>query len=194
MDTVKSSALIRALRREKGWTQQELADQLHVSARAVSKWETAGGFPDVSILPALSRLLGVDVEALLQGETGENETVAGNLNKARFHVCPNCGNLSICTGSAAVSCCGRPLSPLSARRATDEEMLRVESVEDEWFLTSAHPMRKEDYISFVAMLTGERLELLQTYPEWELSLRIPKRAHGKLLWFSTKHGLLWQPL
>ena len=77
-------------------------------------------------------------------------------------------------------------------KATDEEKLDVSLVEDEWFITSDHPMTKEHYISFIAFATGEQVQIIKQYPEWALQTRIPKRRHGMLLWYCTKHGLFYQ--
>lgn len=53
------------LRKKKGMTQQELADMLSVSYQTISRWETGAVFPDVTVLPALSRIFKVSVDALL---------------------------------------------------------------------------------------------------------------------------------
>lgn len=55
---------IAALRKEKGWTQEQLAEKLSVSAQAVSKWEGGKSCPDISLLPAIAKLFGVTVDAL----------------------------------------------------------------------------------------------------------------------------------
>ena len=68
MDQKKTGALIAAVRRERGMTQKELARQLHVSDRAVSKWERGAGFPDVGTLIPLADALGLTVPELLRGE------------------------------------------------------------------------------------------------------------------------------
>ena len=68
MDKAKTGALIAAARREKNMTQRELAQALHVSDRAVSKWERGAGFPDVSLLEPLADALGLSVLDLLRGE------------------------------------------------------------------------------------------------------------------------------
>ena len=70
MDKAKTGALIAAARKEKDMTQRELAAALHVSDRAVSKWERGAGFPDISLLEPLADALGLDVLDLLQGERG----------------------------------------------------------------------------------------------------------------------------
>lgn len=66
---------IRARRRALGLTQEQMAERLGVSAAAVSKWELGASYPDITLLPALARLLGIDLNALLgfEREPGRNE-------------------------------------------------------------------------------------------------------------------------
>ena len=116
MNQQKFGALIRVLRREKGMTQKALADRLGLSDKAVSKWERGLGCPDVSLLGDLSVILGVDLARMLSGELAPNDFVGGNMKKAKFYVCPVCGNLTLCTGNASVSCCGRTLEALEPKR------------------------------------------------------------------------------
>ena len=68
MDRQKTGALIAQMRKDRGLTQRELAEQLHISDRTVSKWERGAGFPDVSMLIPLAEALGLSVLELLQGE------------------------------------------------------------------------------------------------------------------------------
>ncbi|WP_235973569.1 helix-turn-helix domain-containing protein [Peribacillus faecalis] len=81
MDNGKIGGLILRLRKEKGFTQKELADLMHISDRTISKWERGQGCPDVSLLPDLSSLLGVNIEEILDGELTANEFVGGNMKK-----------------------------------------------------------------------------------------------------------------
>ena len=60
---------IAHLRKEKGLTQEELAQHMGISPQAVSKWENDQTCPDISALPKLARLLGVTVDELLEGRT-----------------------------------------------------------------------------------------------------------------------------
>lgn len=194
MDCEKIGALIRAARRERGMTQRELGEALHISDRTVSKWECAQGCPDVSLLPALSARLGVDLERMLSGDLEPSREKGDSMKRIRFFVCPHCGNVVTATGEASVSCCGRRLEALTPQRAEGAHRLRAEAVEDEWFLTAEHPMEKGHFLSFVAFVTGERCLLIRTYPEWEMQVRIPRRGHGKLLHYCTEHGLFYQLL
>mgnify|MGYP001037185148 FL=1 len=190
MDQTKTGGLIRTLRTQKGLTQKALAEAVGVGDKAVSKWERGLGCPDVSLLPELSRVLGVGLEALLSGELDANDQERGNMKKLNFYVCPDCGSLITAAAEAGVSCCGRTLLPLEPQKP--EEPLSVEKIDGSWFISSPHPMTKEHYISFVALLTGDTLFLRRLYPEWDLQTRIPAFSHGILLWHCTKHGLFRQ--
>ena len=190
MDQTKTGGLIRALRTQKGLTQKALAEAIGVGDKAVSKWERGLGCPDVSLLPELSRVLGVGLEALLSGALDANDQERGNMKKLDFYVCPDCGNLITAATEAGVSCCGRTLLPLEHQKP--EEPLSVEKIDGSWFISSPHPMTKEHYVSFVALLTGDTLFLRRLYPEWDLQTRIPAFGHGILLWYCTQHGLFRQ--
>jgi transcriptional regulator with XRE-family HTH domain len=72
MDSIKTGALIAELRKSKNLTQTDLAKMLNISNRTVSKWENGDGFPDISILPEIAKLLGITVDELLQGELNES--------------------------------------------------------------------------------------------------------------------------
>ena len=194
MDQKKTGALIRVLRLEKGLTQQGLAELLGVSNRAVSKWERGLGSPDLSLLPALSLQLGVDLAGLLSGGLPEPDNTGGSMKHIRFFVCPQCGDLITATGEAAVSCCGRRLEPLPVQKPDEAHSLQIHPVEDEWFITSGHPMEKGHCLSFLALVTGERATVMKCLPEWDLQQRIPRRGHGMLYWHCTQHGLFRQVL
>lgn len=68
MNEEKTGKLIADIRKEKNMTQKQLADKLHVSDRAVSKWERGSGFPDVTLLEPLSDALGILMTSLFKGE------------------------------------------------------------------------------------------------------------------------------
>ncbi len=194
MDCGKVGALIGRLRRERGLTQRELAGRLLVSDKAVSKWERGAGCPDVSLLAPLAEELGVDLAALLSGELSTAGEPGGNMKRARYFVCPACGGIALATGDMDLSCCGRRLTPLTPQRAEGEDRLQVRQVDDEWFVTASHPMEKGHYIAFAALASGDRVQLIRQYPEWDFQLRLPAVARGTLLWYCTRHGLFSQPL
>ena len=192
MDNIRFGAFVAQLRKEQGLTQKELADRLNVTDKAVSKWERGQGCPDVSLLPRLAQTLGVEVEGLLSGELAENEQTGGTMKNLNFTVCPTCGNILTFAMGAAVTCCGKKLSPLEAVKAPEEDRLSVEVIENDYFISSSHPMTKEHYVSFVALVTGDTLILRRLYPEWDLQTRLPRIGHGKLYWYCVQHGLFYQ--
>ena len=194
MDAGKIGKLIYELRKEKHMTQRALAERLLVSDKAVSKWERGLGCPDLSLLPGLSAVLEVDLEKLLAGELGENDIIGGNMKKTKFYICPPCGNVVTAMADTAVSCCGKKLQAIEPKKADGDEKLKVEVIENEYFITADHPMTREHYITFVALLTGDTLVLRKQYPEWDLQTRIPTLAHGRLLWYCSRHGLFYQLL
>lgn len=194
MDCMKTGKFIRFLRLEQNMTQKMLADKMNISDKTISKWERGLGCPDVSLLPALSSILKVNIEQMLSGDLSPESFVGGNMKKAKYYVCPACGNISLCTGNADVSCCGRKLQQCVAQKATTEEKLDVELIENGWFISSSHPMTKDNYISFVAFATGQDVQIIKQYPEWNLQLRLTHKSHGTLLWYSTKECKLYYQL
>ena len=196
MNTYVTGSTIRQLREAKRLTQAELAAQLSVSAKTISKWETAKGLPDISLLEPLAAALGVSVLELMQGEPVINRNRAANLLRSKLYVCPVCGNVLHSTGQAVVSCCGIALPALDiadAEDADEHHQLTLERVEDELFVTLHHPMEKDHFISFIAYLTGDKLQLVKLYPEGEASCRFPIRGTGVLYFYCNRHGLMKAP-
>lgn len=74
MDNLKFGNFIAELRKEKNMTQKDLADRLHVTDKAVSKWETGKGFPDLKLMEPLAQELEVSLVELLRSERRESET------------------------------------------------------------------------------------------------------------------------
>ena len=194
MDNKKVGQLIRELRKERYMTQAQLAEQLHVSDKTVSKWETGKGGPELSLLTEISKIFEIDLQNLLSGELNQNQLRSINLRKVKLYICPNCGNVVTATSEAAVSCCGRKLKEAAPTKASQDEKLMVELIENDFFVTSQHEMTKEHYISFVALLTADAIIMRKQYPEWDLSVRIPRIAHGRLLWYCSRHGLFYQEI
>lgn len=194
MDQVKTGALIRQLRRGMGLTQRELAERICVSDKAVSKWETGSGCPDISLLTALAKVFNTDVSALLEGEIDKNESEKGNMKKLRFYVCGECGNIITSSAEAAVTCCGSRLTPLEPRKAEDSERLNAEDIGGELYITSSHPMTKEHHITFAAFQSDNSLMLFRQYPEWPVQIYLPLFRSGRLLWHCNNCGLLYQEL
>ncbi len=189
MDLSKTGKLIAELRKEKGLTQKCVAEKLGVSAKAVSKWETGHGFPDVSIIAELSRLFGIDISKLLDGEMPKIKPEVGNMKRTRFYVCEKCGNLVTSVGNAELTCCGRTLLPLTARTTDEAHRFNIEKIEDEYYITFPHPMTKGHYISFVSYVRFDRVLTVRLYPEQAGELRFPQMRGGKMYFYCNIHGL-----
>ena len=84
---------------------------------------------------------------------------------------------------------------LPVQKPDEAHSLQIHPVEDEWFITSGHPMEKRGTACpFLALVTGERATVMKCWPEWDLQQRIPRRGHGMLYWHCTQHGLFRQVL
>ena len=192
MDQEKVGGIIKTLRKDKGMTQLELALCLNVTDRAVSKWERGLGCPDISLLTKLSEIFSVDIGSIIDGDMDENEKRSGNMKKTKFYVCPICGNIITASENTNVSCCGRKLEGLEEKKNLDEEM-KIERVDGtELYISSSHPMTKDDYISFFSYVTSASLLLKKLYPEWGVDIRFPWLGHGKIMWYSEKEGLKYK--
>ena len=189
MNTYVTSAAIRRLREGKKLTQGALAEKIGVSCKAVSKWETGRGLPDISLLEPLAQALGVSVMELMSGETVSNRNVSCNMLRTKLYVCPVCGNVIHCAGEAVVSCCGITLPPLEAEEPDETHPMTLERVEDEEFISIRHPMTKEHFISFVAYATADRFQLVKFYPEGNAETRLRLQGRGVLYFYCNRHGL-----
>ena len=189
MDLSKTGRLIAKLRHEKGLTQKDIAEKLGICPKTVSKWETGHGFPDMSLVPLLSKVFQIDVLRLIEGELPPVKVEVGNVKKTKFYVCEKCGNLLTSSGNAQIICCGRTLSPLTAKVADDAHKLNFETIEDEYYITFSHPMEKEHYISFFSYVRFDRVLTLRLYPEQSGELRFPHMRGGKMYYYCSSHGL-----
>lgn len=189
MDRYVTGEVIRRLREKGKRTQEELAEQLHVSSKAVSKWETGRGFPDISLLEPLARALGISVIELMAGGEVRNRNRAANMLRSRIYVCPVCGNVIQSTGDAVVSCCGIVLPPQEAEEADEEHMIQAKTVEDEYYVTVSHPMTKDHYISFLSAVSDQGIQLVKLYPEGNAEARFKTSRVRDLYAYCNRHGL-----
>nr|MBQ6242783.1 helix-turn-helix domain-containing protein [Lachnospiraceae bacterium] len=189
MDSYVTGAVIRRLREERDMTQEELAERIRVSAKAVSKWETGRGLPDVSLLEPLAGALGISVAELFSGETVRNRNRAANMLKSRFYLCPVCGNVIRAVGEAAVSCCGIALPPLEAEEADGEHAIKAEVLENEYYVRVEHPMTKEHSISFLAAVSDQGVQFVKLYPEGAAEAYFRRSRVRALYACCNRHGL-----
>ena len=189
MDRYVTGAVIKKLREGKKMTQEELAERIHVSGKAVSKWETGAGFPDISLLEPLAEALGISVIELLSGEDVRNTNRSCNMEKGRVYVCPVCGNVIGTAGETVVSCCGINLPPLEAEENGGEHEIRIQTDAGEYYVSIAHPMTKDHYISFIAAVSDRGVQLAKLYPEGSAEARF-RMDHVKHIYaYCNRHGL-----
>lgn len=194
MNNYITGTTIRTLREKQHLTQSQLAEQLYISDKTISKWETGKGFPDISLLEPLANILKVSLPELLSGQQIINANRSANMMRTKLYVCPICGNVLRAIGSAMVSCCGIALPPLEAEQDDADHQIVCERIEDEYYVTLAHPMTKEHYISFIAFCNEDRFELVKLYPEGDARARFFIRGRGKLYWYCNHHGLFTKNL
>ena len=189
MNPYVTGEAIRRLREKNRFTQAELAERLCVSDKAVSKWETGKGYPDISLLEPLAEALSVSVAELLSGSAVTNDNLSANMLRSLFYVCPVCGNVVHSMGEAVVHCHGVLLRPAEAEEADGQHEISVERVEDEYYVTVHHDMTKQHYISFIAAASSDRLQLVKLYPEGSAAARFKVNGVRKILYYCNRDGL-----
>jgi desulfoferrodoxin (superoxide reductase-like protein) len=107
----------------------------------------------------------------------------------KFYVCPECGNIITSTGKLELTCCGKVLEELSIHKEEQEHTLKLEEMDGGIYLSIAHEMNKEHYISFIAYSTSDKLVINKLYPEQNAELQIYRMGHGMIYYYCTRHGL-----
>lgn len=194
MNQYVTGAIIKRLREEKGFTQSRFADILNVSDKTVSKWETAKGYPDITLIEPIAKALGISVMEFLSGDNITNENRSFNMKKIKFYVCPICGNVITAMGESLISCCGITLPPLEAEQPEEPHALAIQQVEDEYYVTVEHEMSKQHYISFLAGVSDNGIQLVKFYPEGNAQARLKKSGMRAVYYYCNRHGRFRQTI
>lgn len=189
MNQYVTGAVIKELREKLNLTQAELANKLNVSDKTISKWETGKGYPDISLLEPLANVFGVSITELLSGNAVQNVNVSANMMRSKFYVCPICGNIIHSMGEAVIHCHGVQLTPCVAEETDEHHMIFIERVEDEYYVRIDHEMTKQHYISFVAAMSADRIQMVKLYPEGDAEARFQIRGMRKILFYCNRDGL-----
>ena len=189
MNNYVTGKLIKELREKNKMTQQQLADIINVSDKTISKWETAKGLPDISLIDTIAKALKVSVIELMSGDYIVNNNRASNMLKSNFYVCPVCGNVICSTGENVNSCCGIVLPKLEYE-LDENNIINIEAIENEYYVKINHEMTKTHYISFIAYVTSDMVELIKLYPEQVAETRIARRGKGIIYAYCNKDGLI----
>lgn len=143
MNQYVTGAVIKRLREEKNMTQQQLVDKLSVSAKTISKWETAKGYPDITLLESIANALSVSVTELISGNTIVNSNVSANMLRSHFYV-------------------------------------QIE-----------HDMTKQHYISFIAAVSADRIQMVKLYPQGNAEARFKMNGVKKIYLYCNRSGLFY---
>lgn len=189
MDQYVTGTMIRTQREKHHMTQAQLAEKLNVSFKTVSKWETGKGLPDITLLEPIAEAFQISLSELLAGEEIRNLNRSANLMRSKFYVCPVCGNIIHSTGSAAISCHGIALKPCEAESSDEEHKIFIEKSDNEYYVRIEHEMSKTHYISFIAALSADRLQLAKLYPESEAHARFKMDGVKKIFFYCNRDGL-----
>lgn len=189
MNPYVTGAVIKELRERHHLSQTELAARLHVSDKTISKWETAKGYPDISLLEPLAKAFGVSVTELISGNAVNNVNVSANMLRSKFYVCPVCGNIIHSMGEAVLQCHGIMLAPCQAEEPDEQHALSIETIEDEYFIQIEHEMTKQHYITFIAALSSDGIQMVKLYPEGNALARVKIRGVRRILFYCNKDGL-----
>jgi len=189
MNQYVTGAVIRQLREKNHLTQSELAEKLCVSDKTVSKWETAKGYPDITLLEPISKVFGISITELISGNAVSNINVSANMMRSKFYVCPVCGNIIHCMGDAVINCHGVLITPAQAEETDEDHKIFIERVEDEYYVRIEHDMTKTHYISFVAALSSDKLQMIKLYPEGNPEARFKMNGVKKIFFYCNRDGL-----
>ena len=126
MNQYVTGAVIKELREKNNLTQAELAEQLRVSDKTISKWETGKGYPDVSLLEPIAKVFGISITELISGNAVNNVNISANMLRSKFYVCPVCGNAIHSMGEAVIHCHGITLTPCQPEETDEHHMIFIE--------------------------------------------------------------------
>ncbi len=194
MNQYVTGAVIKEMREKNKMTQLQFADRIGVSDKTVSKWETAKGYPDITLLEPIADALGISVTELISGQQIRNANVSANMIHSKFYVCPVCGNVIHSMGETVIHCHGIQLNPSQAENSDENHMAFVERIEDEYYVRIDHEMTKMHYISFIAAVSSDRCQLVKLYPEGEAEARFMIRGVKKIYFYCNRDGLFCQDI
>ena len=172
-------------------TQLQLAEKLGVSDKTVSKWETAKGYPDITLLESIADAFSISVAELISGNTVQNSNVSANMTKSKFYVCPICGNVIHSMGEAVINCHGVLMTAAEPEETDENHKISVERIEDDYYVRIEHEMTKSHYISFIAAVSSDRIQMVKLYPEGNAETRFKISGVKRILFYCNRDGLFY---
>lgn len=189
MNQYVTGTVIKELREKNNMTQLQLAEKLGVSDKCISKWERFRGMPDITLLEPIAKAFKISVTELISGNTIQNANVSANMLRSKFYVCPICGNAIHSMGEAEIHCHGIQLVPLEAEPTDESHRIFIKRVEDEYYVRIDHSMTKEHYISFMAAISSNDMQMVKIYPEGRAEARFKIRGVRRIFLYCNRDGL-----
>ncbi|MGN1275369.1 MAG: helix-turn-helix domain-containing protein [Floccifex sp.] len=181
--------LIRSNREKRKMTQMELAQQLYVSDKTISKWETCKSCPDLEMMEAISRVFQMSIYEFLSNQFIETSNKQGNCLKVHFYVCPICGNVLWSLSESVMHCHGISLSSLQVQETNEDHPVSIQKIENEYYVSISHEMTKQHYISFVAAFSGNRIQFVKLYPEQNAEAYFKMDGVKLIYFYCNQEGL-----
>lgn len=191
MNQYVTGAVIKELREKNAMTQLQLADKLGVSDKTISKWETGKGYPDITLLESIADAFSVSVTELISGNTVYNSNVSANVLKSKFYICPICGNVIHSMGEAVIHCHGVLMTAAEPEETDENHKIFIERTEDEYYVRIEHNMTKNHYISFMAAVSSDRIQMVKLYPEGNAETRFKIGGVKRILFYCNRDGLFY---
>ena len=157
----------------------------------MSKWETAKGYPDISLLEPIAQVFGISITELISGNAVSNVIISAIMLRSKFYVCPVCGNSIHSMGEAVIQCHGIMLKPCQAEKTDENHMVFIERIEDEYYIRVEHDMTKQHYISFIAGVSSDKVQMVKLYPEGNAEARLKINGVKKILLYCNRDGLFF---
>ena len=137
----------------------------------------------------IANAFSVSVPELMSGNTVSNSNVSANMMRSRFYVCPVCGNVLHSMGEAVIHCHGVLLQPEEPEETDEKHKIFVERDADEYYVRIEHEMSKKHYISFIAAVSPDKMQLIKLYPEGNAEARFKTNGVKKLFFYCNQSGL-----
>ena len=109
--------------------------------------------------------------------------------RSKFYVCPVCGNIIHSMGEAVIQCHGIILTSCQEEETDENHRISIEQIEDEYYIHVEHAMTKQHYISFIAGVSSDKIQMVKLYPEGNAEARIKINGVRKILFYCNRDGL-----
>ena len=111
--------------------------------------------------------------------------------RSHFYVCPVCGNIVHSMGETVIQCHGLQLQQEEAEETDEHHKIFVEQVEDEYYVQIEHDMTKLHYISFIAAVSADRIQMVKLYPQGNAEARFKMNGVKKIYLYCNRSGLFY---